>query len=90
MYSIFPSTRFKRDLKVLIKRGDGVEQLGVVVSILAEGKPLPEKYRDHPLRGAYEGQRECHVMPDLLLIYEISADELLLYQVRTGSHSDLF
>lgn len=51
---------------------------------------LPEKNKDHPLIGDYAGCRECHIMPDWLLIYEIDHGELILYLTRTGSHSDLF
>ena len=64
--------------------------LDKVVSIIAEGKVLPEKYRDHPLTGNYEDCRECHITPDWLLVYEIEDDELILYLTRTGTHSDLF
>lgn len=71
-------------------RGYDVRLLEKVISLLAEQKPLPEKYRDHNLSGNYTGCRECHITPDWLLIYEIKEDELLLYLTRTGSHSDLF
>ena len=49
---------------------------------------LPEKYKDHDLLGSYIDYRECHVKPDVLLIYK--ADEQLLYLYRIGSHSELF
>ena len=45
---------------------------------------------DHSLSGGYKGHRECHVNPDWLLIYKKVKDELTLYLVRTGTHSDLF
>jgi mRNA interferase YafQ len=50
---------------------------------------LPEKYRDHSLTGDWFGYRECHVKPDLLLIYKQS-DENTLRLARLGSHSELF
>ena len=56
----------------------------------AYGKPLAEKYKDHPLRGIYTGHRECHITPDWLLIYKIENDLLTLSLTRTGTHSDLF
>ena len=77
-------------LKLAIKRGYDTDLLNEVVTIIAAGKELPEKYRDHPLRGNYGGCRECHITTDWLLIYEISDDELILYLTRTGTHSDLF
>lgn len=81
---------FKKDYKRIVKRGYDVRQLEAVIGLLAERKPLPEKYRDHNLVGNYSGCRECHITPDWLLIYEINEDELVLYLTRTGSHSDLF
>lgn len=69
MYRISPSTKFKRDLKLAIKRGCNMALMDTVVTTLAEGKPLAEKYRDHSLQGNYAGCRECHITPDWLLIY---------------------
>ncbi len=51
-------------------------------------KPLHEKHKDHPLTGNYVGYRECHIKPDLLLIYQ-TGDGIIVFE-RTGSHSDLF
>ena len=82
--------QFKKDYKKALKRGLDDKLLKEVVTILAEGGTLPEKYRDHALSGDYKGCRECHVQPDWLLIYEIINDELVLILNRTGSHSDLF
>ncbi len=90
MYKISASTKFKKELKLAIKRGYKMSLLDDVVTRLAAGETLPEKYLDHPLRGNYEGCRECHITPDWLLIYEISDSELILYLTRTGTHSDLF
>lgn len=89
-YRISQTNTFKRELKLAIKRGYNTDLLGFVVDTLAEGKPLPEKYKDHCLVGDYKGCRECHITPDWLLIYEISDKELILYLTRTGTHSDLF
>ncbi len=89
-YEIVQTTKFKKDLKLAKKRGYDLSILGFIVDTLAEGKPLPEKYKDHTLINNYAGCRECHITPDWLLIYEISNNELILYLTRTGSHSDLF
>lgn len=89
-YKIVPTSRFKRDLKTVKKRGYALDLLGAVVDTLAQGEPLQEKYKDHNLSGNYSGCRECHITPDWLLIYEIDGDELFLYLTRTGTHSDLF
>lgn len=89
-YRISQTGIFKKDLKLAIKRGYNMDLIGFVVDTLAEGNPLPKKYKDHSLTGSYKGCRECHITPDWLLIYEISNDELILYLTRTGTHSDLF
>ena len=89
-YTIERTSRFKKDFKVIKKRGYDIELLKEVITILAKGETLPEKYLDHPLKGNFKGCRECHITPDWLLIYEISEDTLVLYLTRTGTHSDLF
>ena len=90
MLEIVLSGRFKKDYKLLHKRGYNLSLLENVVNLLASGEPLPAKYKDHQLIGDYAGCRECHITPDWLLIYEIIENELVLYLTRTGSHSDLF
>lgn len=90
MYEIKATGRFKKDLKVMIRRGYNMEILDEIVSMLANGENLPEKNRDHNLSGQYSGKRECHITPDWLLIYEIDQEILYLYLTRTGTHSDLF
>lgn len=90
MYEIKATGRFKKDLKVMIRRGYSMELLDEIVTRLANGETLPEKNRDHNLSGQYSGQRECHITPDWLLIYEIDQEILYLYLTRTGTHSDLF
>ena len=56
---------------------------------LLNDEALPEKYRDHQLTGDWVGYRECHIKPDLLLIYK-QADDNTLRLARLGSHSELF
>ena len=90
MLTIKYQTAFKRDYKRIVRRGYDTRLLEEVIEMLAEQKPLPEKFRDHDLTGNYKGCRECHILPDWLLVYEVNNDELILYLIRTGSHSDLF
>ena len=90
MYEVVATNRFKKDLKLAIKRGLDISLLDEIVTTLQNGKVLPEKNKDHALTGNYVGCRECHIQPDWLLIYEISNKELILYLTRTGTHSDLF
>jgi mRNA interferase YafQ len=90
MYTIKPTTRFQKDVKLAAKRGYEIDLLTEVIKKLSSGEILNEKYKDHPLKGNYSGCRECHITPDWLLIYEISDEILILYLTRTGTHSDLF
>ncbi len=90
MLKIRYSSRFKKDFKIITKRGYDVKLFEEVLRLLVEEKPLPAKYLDHPLIGSYGGHRECHITPDWLLIYKIEKDILTLSLTRTGSHSDLF
>jgi mRNA interferase YafQ len=88
MLSISRSAAFKKDFKRLQKRGVDMRQLHQVIAMLASGQMLDQRYKDHALKGAYGGFRECHVAPDWLLVYLITESELGL--ARTGSHADLF
>lgn len=90
IYTIIPTSRFKRDLKSIARRGYPLELLKEVISKLAKGEKLPPKYKDHPLRGDYKACNECHITPDWLLVYAISEEKLILTLTRTGTHSDLF
>ena len=76
-YTVKYTTSFKKDYKRAIKRGLKIE-------------PLPDKNRDHDLSGDWAGHRECHILPDWLLVYRIEDDVLVLTLARTGTHSDLF
>ena len=89
-YTVKPTTQFKKDFKLAMKRGLKIELLEEVIAALAMGEALPEKYKDHALTGPWVGHRECHVLPDWLLIYRIEDEVLVLTLSRTGTHSDLF
>jgi mRNA interferase YafQ len=92
MRTIDRASSFKRDYKREAKGQYRTTLDGTLRSILvalATDQPLSPKYRDHDLSGDWAGYRECHVKPDLLLIYRRSdADTLKL--ARLGSHSELF
>ena len=89
-YVIEMSTKFKKYYQSAKKRDYDIRLLQEVVELLAEGKVLPEKYFDHALSGNYAGCRECHILPDWLLVYRIEKELLILALTRTGTHSDLF
>lgn len=89
-YTVKTTTLFKKDFKLAMKRGLNVELLENIIALLAMGEPLPAKNKDHALTGNWVGHRECHILPDWLLIYRIEDDVLVLTLARTGTHSDLF
>ena len=89
-YTVKLTSQFKKDYKNAIKRHLPIELLDDIIKALANGETLPEKNRDHPLSGNWKGHRECHILPDWLLIYRIENDILVLTLSATGSHSDLF
>ena len=84
------TTQFKKDYKQAVKRRLNIELLDAVIAALAMGEALPEKNKNHALTGNWAGHRECHILPDWLLIYRIEDDVLVLTLSRTGTHSDLF
>lgn len=79
---------YKKGLKLVVRRGYDLTLLIAVLDLLAAGEALPAARRDHPLKGEWQGWRECHIEPDWLLIYRTTDDEVLL--ARTGTHADLF
>ena len=74
MLRITYHNKFKKDFKKAKSRGLNMSHLNEVITMLAEGQPLPAKYREHSLTGNYKG----------------FLDELILLLYRTGTHSDLF
>ena len=89
-YIVKPTTQFKKDFKLAMKRSMKIELLEEVIAMLAMGETLPDKHKDHALTGTWVGHRECHILPDWLLIYRIEDEVLVLTLARTGTHSDLF
>jgi mRNA interferase YafQ len=90
MLKVRYSAGFKKDFKLVQKRGCDTVLFEEIVSLLCNEKPLPPKNNDHALSGNYSGFRECHITPDWLLIYKVQKDILTLTLTRTGTHSELF
>ena len=65
-------------------------KLADIIEKLSNGEILADRHRDHDLKGDFQGFRECHVEQDLLLIYKMFDEQLVLVLVRVGSHNDLF
>lgn len=89
MREIVYSSRYKRDLKRMIKRGANLDLHDEAVMLLVSDAPLPEKYHDHALIGDWKGFRELHIRPDWLLVY-MKREDFVLLLAATGSHSDIF
>lgn len=89
-YTVKTTSAFKKDYKLAAKRGLKIELLENVVATLASGNELPARNKDHELEGNWRGHRECHILPDWLLVYRIENNVLVLTLARTGSHSDIF
>ena len=89
-YIVKTTTQFKKDFKLAKKRGLKMEVLREVITVLAMGETLPEKNKDHALTGNWIGHRECHILPNWLLVYRLEDEVLVLTLTRTGTHSDLF
>lgn len=87
-YKLAQSSAFKKDMKSLSV--DEREETKAVIRKLAKGEPLDEKYHDHQLLGKLKDFRDCHIRPDLVLIYRIKENILELYVYRIGSHSKLY
>lgn len=90
MLQLETTGQFRKDYKRVKKRGYDISLLENVIQNLLEERPLIEKHCDHSLIGDYAGFRECHILPDWLLIYAIKQEKLVLTISRTGTHSDLF
>lgn len=83
------SKKFRKDWKkIKNNKNFNEDEFESLVDVLLSGKSLDPKYRDHSLSGDMKDCRECHIKSDLLLIYQINSEELIL--MRLGSHSDLF
>lgn len=76
MLQLKTTGQFRKDYKRMKKRGYDMELLEEVIQTILEGELLVEEYNDHSLPGNYTGFRECHILPDWLLIYAIKQDGL--------------
>jgi mRNA interferase YafQ len=93
MYKVKISSKFIKSLDKLIKNGlkqKYIDDIYFIIDHIASGKKLPSSYRDYKLQGEFSFYRECHIQGDLLLIYQIIDNELILSLINIGSHSDLF
>ncbi len=94
MYRIFPSKDYIKSYKKLKRSGylsaKVKKNLEFAIDTLAAGENLPPEYKDHQLSGELKKYRDCHIKGDLILIYQIKEDQLILVLAELGSHSELF
>lgn len=91
-YEIILTSAFKKELKNIKKRNKDLSKLAEIVNKLANDIELDIKNRDHRLVNnlRFQNCRECHIEPDWLLVYKKDNNNLILFLIETGSHSDLF
>ena len=87
-YEIETSKKFKKQFKKLSSKNANL--VLEIIQKLSNGEVLEQKYNDYKLKGNYKDYRECHIKPDLLLIYKKKEDVLILTCIDLGSHSELF
>ena len=87
-YEIYYSKDYKKAVKKLDKQS--LQMLTKVIDRLANDEILEEKFKDHQLKGNLKAFRECHIKPNLLLVYKKMEQILRLNVVRVGSHSGVF
>lgn len=88
MYKVYLSKRFVKEAKKLTPQD--LEHVMKVLTRLSLGETLEPRYRDHALSGFLEGVRDCHIKPDLVLIYQVRDDILELVALRIAKHSKVF
>jgi mRNA interferase YafQ len=90
MFLLKYSRHFKKDLRRYKHDRAVLEELEKVLNILAKGEKLPEKNSNHRLQGEFKECFECHLKPDILLIYQIEQSEVIVLLLKIGSHANLF
>lgn len=84
----FSQANLKKTLKKLSK--NDLNLVGEILDRLASGKKLEPKHKDHPLVGNFKGCRECHIKPDLLLVYKKVDEILVINALQISNHSKIF
>ena len=91
MLYAYSTKEYKKSLQKYLKvKKFSISKLESVIIKLQNRIPLDEQYKDHQMKGKLSYQRECHIYPDILLVYQIIEDKLILILVNLGSHSELF
>ena len=89
-YTIKYATAFKKSIKDFRHNKQVLDTITMIINKLANNEKLEPQYHDHSLTGNLKDCRECHIKPDLCLIYQKQVENLILYCLDIGSHSELF
>ena len=91
MYEVLLSSKYKKSLKKIKRSGKySISEIDKIIKIISFGENSDKKYKDHALKGKMKYLRECHIKGDLLLIYQIKNNKLILLLINIDSHSELF
>ena len=88
MLTLEPTTAFRAEVQRLARRGRDIIKMFPPIVMLLNNQSLPPQYKDHPLKGEWEGYRDFHIEPDWIVIYRVVGN--LLRLERTGTHAELF
>jgi len=91
MYEIYYTNEFKKQLKLMLKRGKNAEAMNTAIEILGQTGTLPYvPYQTHKLSGNYINHWEAHIEPNWLLIWKVDQNKIIISLTNTGTHADLF
>ena len=90
MYEIERTNSFKKAFKRCVKRGMDIKAFETVIDILSTTGKLPSQYKPHKLNSKLKFAWECHIEPDLFLVWQQNDQKLILILINIGSHSDIF
>ncbi|MEI7982916.1 MAG: type II toxin-antitoxin system YafQ family toxin [Bacteroidota bacterium] len=90
MFQLVFTNKFKKDVKLLQKRGYDMEVLKNAINSLEKNGILPVETRSHKLSGDFSGFWEAHLKPDWLILWSVSTADNEIWLTRTGTHADLF
>ncbi|NJD10586.1 MAG: type II toxin-antitoxin system YafQ family toxin [Gemmatimonadetes bacterium] len=90
MFSPRATSQFRKDLKRRLGDLELLLKVTRVMSLIAAGEPLPPDLKQHKLEGGYRDCCECHIRPDVLLIWLPDSRARVVTFMRIGSHAELF
>lgn len=90
MFIVRRANRFKKDSKLYRHNKEVLVELEKILAVLIKGGELPARNANHRLSGDFKNYFDCHIKPDVILVYEMDWEEKTILLLRIGSHSELF